>query len=81
MEKDKTTSILIGIGIAALAAIGIAYALKQSKTCTEGETKTTTCTDGSIITTHTCINNKWESTGNICPSTGEGAEIEIISIT
>lgn len=64
--EGKTTPILIGIGVAILAAVGLVYALK--KKCSEGETKTKLCPDGSTITTHRCVNGKLVATGETCPT-------------
>jgi len=36
-------------------------------TCIEGEEKTTTCTDGSVVVTHRCIYGQWQNTGFTCP--------------
>jgi hypothetical protein len=35
--------------------------------CKLGDTKTEKCSDGSTIITHTCIDGKWQPTGNVCP--------------
>lgn len=35
--------------------------------CQIGDVKKATCPNGEIITTHICVENKWQPTGNSCP--------------
>lgn len=66
----KGGKVLIGIAAASAAGVGL-YLLVRKKpeepVCQEGQKQTKTCPDGSVITTHTCVNGKWQSTGATCP--------------
>ena len=71
MAKRKGGSaapLIIGAAIAAGALAMATFA--KGEECAEGETKTQTCPDGSVITTHICVNNKFQATGASCETPG-----------
>ncbi len=77
--------IAIGLLTIGVAGTGI-YLLMRKKeappVCTEGETQTRICSDGSVITTATCSGGKWVSTGATCPTPEEiNAEITDVRFT
>lgn len=69
--------LLLALGIGAAAAAGLAFA--KGEECAEGETKTLTCDDGSVITTHICVDKKFQATGATCEVPG-GFAISINSV-
>jgi hypothetical protein len=52
-----------------VAGIAAAYILSRNASaqgCSNGDTKVVTCSDGNVITTHTCTGDQWVATGNAC---------------
>lgn len=67
MKDEISTKIILGLVAVSAVAVGLYFLLRKKKECTEGDIKTRICPDTSIITTHTCVNGKWQATGITCP--------------
>lgn len=67
----KTENVILGLAAASAAGVGLFLVLRkkpEEPVCEEGQKQTRTCPDNSVITTASCKNGKWVSTGVTCPN-------------
>jgi len=67
----KGGKVLLGLAGASAAGLGLYYLTRkkpEEPVCQDGQTQTRICPDNSVITTATCVNGKWQSTGATCPT-------------